>query len=117
MQAFDPLVFVAVFQEMMGPLLFWVLAIGAVVVTIAFLFVLIRDRGIIARRFVWSEVLGIAGGFGAVWAMQVITHSGLRDIGGPIDWVLVASIWVMGAVGTTLLAYVALGMIAGRQQV
>ena len=61
MKELDPLVFVAVFQEMLGPLL-WVMLLVAVVGTVAFLALLVRERGLVSRRLVLSEVLGIFGG-------------------------------------------------------
>jgi drug/metabolite transporter (DMT)-like permease len=101
--------FLAVFQEMLGPLL-WVLLAVAVLATLAFVLVLLRDQGLRPRRLVWSEVAGLVGGVGAVLFMQAVTHSGFADIGGPADWVLVALIFVLGAAGATVLTYAALGL-------
>ena len=115
MQNVDPLMFVAVLHEMLGPLL-WVIVAGSVVATLAFLWLLIRDRGLVSRRFVLSELVGIAGGFAAVLFMQLITHSRLADVGGPIDWLLVAAIWLIGAGGTTVVVYDFWGLRAGRPQ-
>ena len=39
--------------------------------------------------------------------MQAVTHSTMADIGGPIDWVLGLLVFAVGAVGTTMLAYLA----------
>jgi hypothetical protein len=66
-----------------------------------------RSRGVrrCAGRFVRAELVGIAGGIAAVLIMQAITHSRFSDIGGPIDVILIAMIWLAGAIGTTLLAY------------
>jgi drug/metabolite transporter (DMT)-like permease len=101
---------VAVFQEMLGPWL-WVLVALAALFTLAFAFVLLRDRGVISSRLVWSEVIGVAGGVAAVLIMQAVTNSGFRDIGGPIDWVLVALIFLAGAAGATIGAYALLGVL------
>jgi len=114
-QNVDPLMFVAVLHEMLGPLL-WVIVAGSVVATLAFLWLLIRDRGLVSRRFVLSQLVGIAGGFAAVLFMQLITHSRLADVGGPIDWLLVAAIWLIGAGGTTVVVYDLWGLRAGRPQ-
>jgi hypothetical protein len=113
MQTFDPAMFVAVLYEMLGPLL-WVIVAGSAIATLAFLWLLIRDRGLVSRRFLLSELVGIAGGFAAVLFMQLITHSRLADVGGPVDWLLVALIWLIGAGGTTVVVYDLWGLWAGR---
>lgn len=114
MKQLDIATLLAVFQEMLGPWL-WVGLAAAAVATLAFLFVLVRDRGLVAARLVWAEAAGVAGGAAAVLIMFAVTHSGFSDIGGPIDWVLVAVIFVAGAVGTIVGAYALLGLIAGRR--
>ncbi|MCU0985348.1 MAG: DUF5368 domain-containing protein [Acetobacteraceae bacterium] len=101
---------IAVFHEMLGPWLY-VAAAAAVIATLAFLWVLVRDRGIVSGRLIWSEVLGIAGGVAAVLVMHAVTNSGFRDIGGPIDWVLTALIFLAGAVGTVVGAYALMGLL------
>lgn len=106
MKELDIFVFVSVFQEMLGPFL-WVLLLLAVIVFVLFLAVLVRDRGLSHRRFVRSELVGVIGGVLAVLFMQQITSSRFSDLGGPVDVMLVALIWVAGAIGTTLIAYVA----------
>lgn len=113
MQNFDPLMFVAVLHEMLGPLL-WLIVAGSVVATVAFIWLLVRDRGLVSRRFVTSELVGVAGGFAAVAVMLVATQSRLGDVGGPVDWLLVALIWLIGAGGTTVLVYDLWGLWAGR---
>lgn len=114
MQNFNPAMFLAVLHEMLGPLL-WLIIAGSVLATLAFLWLLIRDRGLVSRRFVMSELVGIAGGFGAVVFMQLVTQSRLADVGGPVDWLLVALIWLIGAIGTTVLVYDLWGLWAGRR--
>lgn len=109
MKDLDLATFVAVFQEMLGQWLY-VGAAAAVVATLVFLWVLLRDRGFISRRLVWSEVLGLAGGVAAVLIMHAVTNSGFRDIGGPIDWVLTALIFLAGAAGTMVGVYALMGL-------
>ncbi|MBR0681408.1 DUF5368 domain-containing protein [Roseomonas eburnea] len=113
MKELDIGTFVAVLQEMMGPLL-WVILVAAALATLGFVYVLVRDRGLVARRLVWSEALGVIGGVGGVLLMHEITHSDFADIGGPIDWVVVAAIFVLGAVGTVVGAYTVLGLFFRR---
>jgi hypothetical protein len=115
MKDLDPFVFIAVFQEMLG-WLFWPLVIFIVLGAVAFLAVLIRDRGINARRLVFAELVGVAGGFVGIWLMLAITNSQLKDMGGPIDWLLVAAIWVAGAIGATVVAYIVLAAWRGGRQ-
>lgn len=113
MQNVEPTMFVTVLYEMLGSVL-WVIVVGSIVVaTLAFLGLLIRDRGLVSRRFVVSELAGVTGGFGAVLFMQLITHSGLADVGGAVDRLLVVSIWLIGAIGTTVIVYDLRGRWAG----
>jgi hypothetical protein len=109
MKSVDLATLLAVFQEMLGWTLWPLLALAALV-TLAFLYVLLRDRGLCPRRLVWSEAAGLLGGIAAVLFMQAVTSSGFADIGGPIDWILVATIFLAGLVGGTMAAYAALGM-------
>lgn len=106
MKDLDLWVFISVFQEMLGPML-WVLIALGVAVLVATVRVLIRDRGVSSRRFLRAEIVGVVGGIGAVLFMQAITHSRFADAGGPIDVILIAAIWLAGAIGTTLIAYLA----------
>jgi hypothetical protein len=113
MKDLDPLVFLAVFQEMLGPLL-WVLIGLAVVGLAAFLFVLLRDRKFMLRRFIYAEAAGFAGAVAAVAIMWSVTNSGLSDAGGPIDWLLILTIFVAGWAGALVLYYAAAGLITKR---
>jgi hypothetical protein len=114
MKELDIAVFVAVFHEMLGPLLWIGLAVAALVI-VAFAWLVVRDRRLIAARLAWSELVGLGGAVVAVLIMQWVTSSGFSDIGGPIDWVLVAVIAVAGFVSATLTAYVGFGLLAGRE--
>lgn len=107
MKDMDPMVFLAVFQEILG-LLFWPLVGFVVLGLLAFLTILVRERSLDPRRLVWSELVGLAGGFVGIWFMMAITSSRIEDLGGPIDWLLATGIWVAGAVGATITAYIGL---------
>jgi drug/metabolite transporter (DMT)-like permease len=109
MKELDLLVFLAVFEEMLGTWL-WVGLGAALLAAVAFVYVLVRDRGLRPRRLVWSEVVALGGGVAAVLVMQAVTHSGFRDIGGPIDWVLGLAIFVAGALAALVGAYAVLGL-------
>lgn len=107
MKDLDPMVFLAVFQEILGRT-FWPLALFVVLCAIGLLVILVRERGLDARRLVWSELVGVAGGFVGIWFMLFITSSRLEDLGGPIDWLLATGIWAAGAVGATIATYIVL---------
>jgi len=115
MQDLDVFVFVSVFQEMLGAYL-WIGLGAATLVVLLFIGLLVREGGVSAARLARSELVGLVGGVLGILVMQAVTHSGFADIGGPIDWVLVALIWLAGAVIGTLAAYVGLGLIAGRRR-
>jgi hypothetical protein len=99
----------AVFQEMLGWTLWPVIAL-AVLASLAFLWVVLRDRSLLSRRLVWAEICGLGGGIAAVLIMQAVTHSGFADLGGPID------IFAFGAIGAALGCYALFGLLAGRKQ-
>lgn len=109
MQEIDPLVILAVLQELFG-LWLWAGLIAALLVLVAFLAVVVRDRGLHTRRLRWSQAVGLLGGIAAVLAAQVLTDSSFADIGGPIDWVAIAAIFVAGALAGLVIVYAALGV-------
>ena len=110
MKEFEIGVFVSVFYEMMGPAL-WVMVALSLAIVVAFIWLVWR-RGLASGRLVKSEAIGVLGGIAAVLALQMITSSSFRDVGGPIDVILLLLIWLAGAIGTTLLAYVLLTLLA-----
>jgi len=98
---------IAVFEEMFGRGLFWALVAVAVVVTGLYLYVLIRDRALSMRKFLWAQLSMPVGAVAAVLFVQKITSSGFRDIGGPIDVVVLLGIAALGAIGMAILVYTA----------
>lgn len=108
MKELDPLVFLAVFQEMLGPLL-WILILLAVGATLAFLGLLIKEKGLVAKRLVRAELFGLLGGVLALVLMAKVSSSGFTDAGGPADWFLIALVFGAGLVGTVILIYSFLG--------
>ncbi|MGL5630956.1 MAG: DUF5368 domain-containing protein [Azovibrio sp.] len=105
MQVLDPLVFWAVFQEMLGPFLLWTLIFLVSTITIAFFWLLIRERCIVSKRLVISEFIGIIGGVLALALMVKITSSSFTDAGGPTDWFLISLVFGLGFFGTSILVY------------
>lgn len=108
MKTFDPMVLVAVFQEMLGPGL-WLIAVAAVLGFAAFALLLWRERRLDSRRLVLAEAGGAAGGVLALVLMAIVTHSGFTDAGGPVDWLLILAIFGVGALGAVVFVYAALG--------
>lgn len=96
----------AVFEEMFGRGLFWAMVAAAVVITLLWIYVLIRDRRVSWRKFLLAQLSMPVGAVAAVWFVLAITSSGLHHIGGPIDWIVLLGVAVMGAVGMAILVYV-----------
>ena len=108
MKELDPLVFLAVFQEMLGPLL-WLMIVVIVAGTAAFLALLLREKTINSRRLVRAELAGLVGGALALVLMAKVSSSGFTDAGGPADWFLIALVFGLGLIGTAILVYTVLG--------
>lgn len=98
---------IAVFEEIFGRTLFWVMVVAAAVITLAYIYVLIRDRSVSMRKFLLAQLSMPIGAVAAVVFVQSVTHSHLRDIGGPIDVIVLLGVAAMGAVGTAIFVYTA----------
>ena len=98
---------IAVWEEMFGRSLFWVMALVAVAITLAYVYVLVRDRQMSMRKFFLAQLSMPIGAIAAVVFVQQITSSGLRDIGGPIDVLVLLAVAATGAVGFAILVYTA----------
>lgn len=98
---------IAVFEEIFGRGLFWAMVVAAVLVTLAYLFVLVRDRSMSMRKFLLAQISMPFGAVAAVVFVQAMTHSHMRDIGGPVDVIVLLGVATMGAVGTAILVYTA----------
>ena len=105
----------AVFEEMFGRGLFWTMVATAVLITLAYVFVLIRDRAMSMRKFLLAQLAMPFGAVAAVLFVQWITNSGLRHIGGPIDVIVLLGVAGAGAVGTAILVYTAQALMLGRK--
>ncbi|GAD20429.1 MULTISPECIES: DUF5368 domain-containing protein [Comamonadaceae] len=115
MKELDPFILLAVFQEMLGPLL-WILLAIVVLGLVAFVALLVREKGLVSRRLVRSEALGIVGGALALVLMAKVSSSGFTDAAGPADWFLIALVFGAGLVGSTILAYTIAGWWPARRQ-
>jgi hypothetical protein len=105
----------AVFEEMFGRGLFWAMVAVAVVITVGYIYVLIRDREMSMRKFLLAQLSMPIGGIAAVWFVLWVTRSGLQHMGGPIDALLLLGIFAAGAVGFAILVYVAQSLVRGKQ--
>jgi hypothetical protein len=108
MKEMDFMVLLAVFQEMLGVWL-WIFIAIAILGTLALVALLMRERTLVSRRLVQSELLGLLGGVLALVIMAKVSSSGFTDAGGPADWFLIASVFGFGLVSTTVLVYTLLG--------
>lgn len=108
---------VAVLEEIFGQGLFWAMVAVAGLVTLAYLYVLVRDRSVNWRKFLLSQLAMPVGAVAAVLFVQAVTASGFRDLGGPIDVILLLAIAAAGAVGIAILVYTAQSLIRGKRDV
>ncbi len=96
---------IAVFEEIFGRGLFWTMVAAAVLVTLAYLFVLVRDRTVSWRKFLIAQLPMPFGAVLAVWFVMVMTQSQMSDLGGPVDLIVFLCIAVAGAIGMGILVY------------
>lgn len=101
-------VLLAVFLEMMGGV-FWLLLVLGIATVVGLTVVLVLEKGLSSRRLVACEMIGVLGGFAALAIMAWVTVSGFTDAGGPVDWLLIAIIWGIGLVATTMMTYTLVG--------
>ncbi len=109
MSELDPVILFSVFKEMLGGPLLWLMLVVIVGGTLAFAFLLIREKGIIATRMLRCQAVGVLGGMSALVVMAKVSSSGFTDAGGPADWFLIALVFGLGLVGTTVITYGASG--------
>ena len=106
---------IAVFEEMFGRGLFWLMVAAAAVVTLGYVYVLIRDREVSWRKFLFAQLSMPLGAVLAVWFVMVVTRSRMADIGGPIDVIVVLGIAAAGAVGMAILVYTAESLLGTKR--
>lgn len=103
----------AVWEEMFGKGLFWAMVAVAAVVTAGYLYVLIRDRSVSWRKFLLAQLAMPVGAVSAVLFVFWITKSGMSDMGGAIDVVVLLGIAAAGAVGIAILVYTVQSLLRG----
>lgn len=96
---------VAVFEEIFGRGLFWAMVAVAALITTAYAFALIRDRAVSWKTFLLAQLSMPFGAVAAVLFVQVMTNSSFRDLGGPIDAVVLLGVAILGAIGMAILVY------------
>ncbi len=106
---------IAVFEEMFGRALFWAMVAAAVAITLAYLYVLVRDRAMSMRKFLLAQLSMPFGALAAVLFVQGITNSGFRDIGGPVDVIVLLGVAAGGAMGLAILVYTLQALVQGRR--
>lgn len=107
MKDLTPQTIIAVLEEMFGRGLFWALVAVAAIVTLGYLYVLIRDRRVSWKKFLLAQLSMPVGAVLAVWFVMAVTHSSLSDIGGPADLIVVLFVALVGALGLAVLVYTA----------
>ncbi len=105
--------FIAVFEEVFGKTLFWAMVAAAAIVTVLYLYVLIRDRSVSWRKFLLAQVSMPFGAVLAVVFLWNVTHSGFGDIGGPVDLLVLLGVAAIGAIGAAILVYTIQSLIQG----
>ncbi|MHC0054756.1 DUF5368 domain-containing protein [Actibacterium sp. D379-3] len=105
---------IAVFEEIFGFWLFWGMVAAAVIITLAYFYVLIRDRSMSMRKFFLAQLSMPIGAVAAVWFVMVMTHSHISDIGGPIDVIVFLGVAVLGAIGCAILVYTLQSLMRGK---
>ncbi len=105
----------AVFEEIFGRGLFWTMVVAAVVVTVAYVYVLIRDHSISWRKFLLAQLSMPVGSVAAIWFVLAMTNSKLSNLGGPVDIIVFLGIAGVGAIGTAILVYTIQSLIRPRQ--
>jgi hypothetical protein len=88
---------------------------GTVLVTVLYLYVLFRDRAMSMRKFLWAQLSMPVGAIAGMLFVFAITDSGLQDIGGPIDVIVLLGIALVGAVGMAILVYTAQSLVRSRK--
>ena len=106
----------AVFEEIFGRGLFWVMVGAALLVTVAYIYVLIRDHHISWRKFLLAQVSMPIGALAAIWFVLVMTSSEMSNLGGPVDVIVLLGIAVAGAIGMAILVYTAQSFVRGKHR-
>lgn len=105
----------AVFEDMFGATLFWVLVATAVLITALYVYVLVRDRHVGWRKFLIAQLFMPVGAVAAVAFVLWVTNSRIADLGGPVDAIIFLGIAALGAVGIAILVYTVESLVFRRR--
>ncbi|MER1968305.1 DUF5368 domain-containing protein [Castellaniella sp. GW247-6E4] len=114
MDTIDPLTLIAILREMLNVFLWPLLGFG-LLAPLLFAVAAWRERGLQARRMIWSQALGLVGGAAALVLMVQVSSSGFTDAGGPIDWLLILLIFALGMLWTVFAVYGIITIAEGRR--
>lgn len=106
---------IAVFEEVFGGALFWAMVVVALLVTAAYIFVLVRDRAVSWRKFLLAQLSMPVGAVLAIWFVLTVTQSSLADLGGPVDIIVFIAVALLGAIGMGILVYTLEALIGSRR--
>ncbi|WGE34481.1 DUF5368 domain-containing protein [Actinobacillus genomosp. 1] len=108
MNSLELTMLISVVQEMLA-WAFYPLLILAVILTLALVILLVKEKGFHLKRLVQAEVVGFIGGFIGVFVLFWLTQSGLSDIGAPIDAFALLGTYAVNFVGFAVLYYTVKG--------
>lgn len=106
---------IAVFEEIFGRTVFWAMVAVAAVITLAYFYVLIRDRAVSWRKFLLAQLAMPFGAIAAILFVQKMTSSSFADLGGPIDIIVMALVGIAGAIGLAILVYTVQALVKGTK--
>lgn len=106
---------IAVFEEIFGFALFWAMVAAAVLITLGYLYVLVRDRSVSWKKFLLAQLSMPFGAIAAVWFVIAVTDSHLGDLGGPIDIIVFLGVAAVGAIGMAILVYTLESLLGSRR--
>lgn len=107
---------IAVFEEMFGVWLWWLMVLVAVVTVLMFFYIMFRDKRFMPRHYLWAQLTSPFGAIAAVLFVMWKTSSNFNDIGGPIDVIVLLAIAAAGAAGTVILAYEAQSFMSRKRK-
>jgi len=81
------------------------MVVTAGIISVGYIYVLIRDRHISWRKFLWAQESMPFGAVAALWFVLAVTDSSIGDMGGSIDLIVFISVAVAGAIGIAVLVY------------
>jgi tellurite resistance protein TehA-like permease len=105
----------AVFEEVFGATLFWLMVAAALLITLGYFYVLVRDRTVSWKKFLIAQLSMPIGAVLSVWFVMLVTDSSLSDVRSPVDLIVVFGIALFGAIGMAILVYTLESLIRTRR--